>query len=177
VTTSARETWTAVLLILAIAALASLLQPMDSEGAELRYYLSGPVSLTAHSPSGSYEDIHPGLGLEVQASPDAASPWSYGIAGHYMAEDSHSLPCWWVGATGGYTLGDRQGWWLEPGIVLGGIKKPGLYNDDFGPLVLPRLSGGYDMVSLDLSYIPAMRCTGNTRVGYAGFRWRFWGAK
>jgi len=172
-----RETCTAVLCILALAALASLLQPMDSEGADLRYYLSGPVSMTAHSPHGDYEDVHPGLGLEVQASPDAASPWPYGLAAHYMAEDSHSLPCWWLGATGGYTLGDRQGWWIEPGLIAGAISKPGLYNGDLGPLVLPRLALGYDMLSLDLSYIPAMRATGNTAVGYMGLRWRFWGSK
>ena len=176
-TTSARETWTAILLILALAFVATLFQPMDSEGAELRYYLTGPISLTSHSGSGDYQDVYPGLGLEVQASPDAASPWSYGIAGHYMAEDSHSLPCWWAGLTGGYTLGDRQGWWLEPGLIAGVIQKPGLYNDDLGPLILPRLALGWGPVGLDLAYIPATALTKRTAVAYAGLRWRFWGAR
>lgn len=178
-TTSARETWTAILLILALAFVASLFQPMDAaEGAEpvvrpvLHLY-----SVTSHSGPGEYEDQHPGLGLEVQASPDAASPWSYGIAGHYMAEDSHSLPCWWAGLTGGYTLGDRQGWWLEPGLIAGVIQKPGLYNDDLGPLILPRLALGWGPVGLDLAYIPATALTKRTAVAYAGLRWRFWGAR
>lgn len=152
--------WEAALALAALVlfsiAMSLLLGPDPVEGAEpvIRPVLQ-LYSVTAHSGDHEYEDQHPGLGLEIQVSPDAESPWNLGVGGHYMVRDSNGHPCWWAGVTPSYTIGNRAGFWLEPGVILGVGRKAGLYKGEIGPGFLPKLGLGYGAVGVDLFAVPS----------------------
>jgi hypothetical protein len=161
-----------LLLLLPILALFAIPALAEDDAPAYRVLFTS-LSVTKHRGPGSYEDFHPGLGLELQVSPDKESAWNFAAGGHYMHADSHGLPMWWAGVTPSYTLGDRAGWWMEPGVTAGLIRKAGLYGNEPGPLVLPRLAVGYGPVGCDFSYIPGTPLTNNVSIALFMLRLRF----
>ena len=136
-----------------------------------RLLISSP-SVTSHSGDEQYQDFHPGLGLDLQVSPDRESPWNVSFGGYNMDEDSHGRPMWWAGVTTSYTLGDRDRWWIEPGLFAGLMHKHEVFGGEPTPFALPELAVGYGPLGVVGAYIPATPLTNNVSIALFMLRLR-----
>lgn len=97
-------------------------------------------------------DVHMGAGGEI----GARWPNGFGLAagGHYMANDSMGNPAMWGGVTPSYMMGNPDGFWVDPGVMVGMMKKQDYNDGQISPFALPRLGMGYGPVRVDMGYIP-----------------------
>ncbi|MDQ1354245.1 MAG: hypothetical protein QG657_4554 [Acidobacteriota bacterium] len=117
-------------------------------------YLNGP-SISKHFDPyrRHYNYFHPGIGGELYFY---SGRLLWGFHGHFMMKDSLNNSAYWTGAVVGWSLGNKNKWWLEPFIIIGGIKKNEYNAGKFGPFALPVLSLGYKRIGINLCYIPKL---------------------
>lgn len=119
---------------------------------QISVYFLGPSISKHFIPSSPYlNELHPGLGGEFQVS---FSRWVFGLHGYLMVRDSHYQIAYWMGITGGYRIGKKKGFWLEPALIMGGIKKFDYLSGNFSFFALPMCAIGYGIFGLNVGYIP-----------------------
>jgi hypothetical protein len=121
---------------------------------DISAFIIGP-SVSEHyaNPYTGFNKLHPGFGGEFQLS---LKKWILGVHGYYMFKDSLDHKAYWLGLTAGYQFGSKNKLWLQPFLIIGGIKKRELYSGNFWFFALPVLSLGYKMAGLNVAYIPRL---------------------
>ncbi len=79
--------------------------------------------------------------------------------GYYMMEDSHNKQAFWIGLTAGYLVGKKVIFWVEPTLLIGGMKKQEYFSGKFSFFALPIISIGYDSFGFNFGYIPGIKKT------------------
>jgi hypothetical protein len=117
-------------------------------------YINGP-SISKHFDPyyHDYRDFHPGLGGEFYYQ---KKKWIIGFNGHYMFKDSSDQKAYWFGLVNGISIGNKKKLWLEPFILIGGIKKAEYNSGNFGFFAMPFLSMGYNCVGFNIAFIPKL---------------------
>lgn len=117
-------------------------------------YISGPSVSKHFDPyHNQYNDFHPGIGAELYYHHNR---WFFGVNGHYMLKDSTDLKAYWMGGVTGFLLGKPRKIWIEPFVLIGGIKKAEYQNGQFAFFAIPCLSFGYNGIAVNVVYIPKL---------------------
>jgi hypothetical protein len=118
-------------------------------------YLNGPSTSKHFDPyRRQFNYFHPGIGGELYFY---SGRLLWGFHGHFMMKDSLNNSAYWTGFVVGWSLGNKNKIWLEPFVIIGGIKKNEYNGGKFGPFALPVLSVGYKRIGFNLCYIPKLR--------------------
>jgi hypothetical protein len=136
----------------------SLLLAVSLQPAEKRYslFINGPSYSKHFSKYDKYfNNFH--LGLGVEADYRLERNWFLGGHIHYMFKDSAEKKAYWGGLTIGKILwgrGRRHGFWAEPALIIGMMKKAEYNLGKLGFFVMPIFSVGYKFIALNAVYIP-----------------------
>jgi hypothetical protein len=118
-------------------------------------YINGPGISKHFDPyHREYNDFHPGIGGEFYFH---SKKWTIGLNGHYMFKDSSDQNAYWIGLVNGISLGNKNKLWVEPFILIGGLKKAEYNYGKFSFFAMPFLSVGYNRIGINIVYIPKLQ--------------------